>query len=85
MAEGTQVPNEERIVTPLPPERIIDKSPIPFTERERVKELIRHEDVLKLRLKRGDQVVEITIQAAPPASRPNALTATPLWPPNDLF
>lgn len=83
--EAPAVDENNRIVTPIPPERVIDTSPILFTDKEKINELIRSGAIVKLRLQRGDQIMEITMQAARPAIRPNAITATPLWEPNDLF
>lgn len=58
---------------------------IPFTDTEQADNLIMTGRPLILRLQRGDAVIEIQIQAAPPAPRRNMPTATPMWPPNDLF
>lgn len=67
-------------------DRQIDKSPIPFTDRERIKLLMDNEYLLRLRVKRDNQVIELIIQPTIPLWRKfGEPTATPLWPPNDLF
>jgi hypothetical protein len=64
----------------------IDKSTIPFTDRKRIQELMDYEYLLKLRVQRGSQVVELIIQPTVPVWRKYSdPTPTPLWPPNDLF
>lgn len=64
----------------------IEMATVPFTDRQRIKALMDYEYLLRMRVKRGDQIVELIIQPAIPIWRKfNEPTPTPLWPPNDLF
>jgi hypothetical protein len=64
----------------------IDRSPVPFTDRARIQQLMDYEYLLKLRVQRGSQIIEVVIQPTVPVWRKfDEPTPTPLWPPNDLF
>lgn len=73
---------------PVPPpvEAYIDKDTVPFTEMRRIKSLVTYGVPLRLRLMRGDQVLELTIVPAVPPPLPSLAsgeirpTITPLPP-----
>lgn len=75
-------------VTPIPPpvESYIEKGTVPFTDSERIISLAGVGVPLKMRLKRGDQVLELTVTPTVPPTRPLApnepmATYTPVMPP----
>lgn len=67
-------------------DRGINKSPVPFTDSDGIDDLMDFEYLLKLRVKRGGQIVEMTIQPTVPIWRnyPEP-TPTPLPPSDKLF
>jgi hypothetical protein len=65
---------------------MIDKSPIPFSDRQRIRALMDYEYLLKLRVQRGSQILEFTIQPTVPIWRKySEPTPTPLWGPDTRF
>ena len=64
----------------------IDKSPVPFTDRKRIAALMDYEYLLKLRVRRGSEILEFIVQPTVPVWRKySEPTPTPLWPPNRLY
>lgn len=79
-------------VTPIPPpvESYIEKGTVPFTDGDRIRSLRSYGVPLRLRLKRGDQMLELTIMPMPRVPRPTVpnepiATGTPVMPPYDYF
>jgi hypothetical protein len=77
-------------VAPIPPpvESYIETETVPFTDSVRIISLAGVGVPLKLRLQRGDQVLELTITPTPRVGHPLAPgepTRTPVWPPNYYY
>jgi hypothetical protein len=72
----------------VPVESYIEKGTVPFTDSGRIRGLTGYRGPLKLTLRRGDQVLELTITPTPRVGHPLAPgepTATPVMPPYRYF